>query len=711
MAAINDRNEHFRLDCLLHPKSIVIIGASPNTGALGFSVLENLKKYHFKGEIYLVNPKYDEINGHHCYRNINDLPEAIDAAVLAIPRQSVLSTMEALAARKTKGVVIFSAGFAEDGEEGLAQQRQIAGIARENGMVVNGPNCLGIINFDHHSPLTFIKAPLMKEKFGRKVAIVSQSGAMSAVLSVSLTARDIPLSYAISSGNEAVNTVEDFLHSLMNEDDVGIVAMIVEQFRKPELFLSIARQMQASGKTIVLLHPGKSAEARQSAATHTGAMAGDYDLMKVMVKRAGVLQVDDLEELIDVCDLLSRYGTFKQGGAVIVTESGAYKALALDLCKEVGLRLLKLDEKQHAELRSVLPSFVALSNPVDLTAQGLVEPAIYGRVINALNKDDHINAIFLPLIQTDHETCEIKYPEIISALENIKPHCPIVFAGLDDGAPVPQHFIHALRKNGASYFSSPDRAIRALALVTNHADFERSVADETLKPIRFDRAKGSGIIAEYRSKEHLSLVGINFPDGALVSSLEDALVVAEKLGFPVVIKAQSEALPHKSDAGGVVINIHNADDLRQAWQKLHANVAHHRPDVNIEGVLIEKMGEKGIELIVGAKRDPQWGSVILIGAGGVTAELYHDSCLIPVDVGRKEIIESLNSLKCIQLLNGFRGSPEKDKDSVVNLILQLAGIMRATPEITEIDLNPVVVYDKGQGAIALDALIEIREGM
>jgi len=247
MAAINDRNEHFRLDCLLHPKSIVIIGASPNTGALGFSVLENLKKYHFKGEIYLVNPKYDEINGHHCYRNINDLPEAIDAAVLAIPRQSVLSTMEALAARKIKGVVIFSAGFAEDGEEGLAQQRQIAEIARENGMVVNGPNCLGIINFDHHSPLTFIKAPLMKEKFGRKVAIVSQSGAMSAVLSISLTARDIPLSYAISSGNEAVNTVEDFLHSLMNEEDVGIVAMIVEQFRKPELFLSIARKMHVEG--------------------------------------------------------------------------------------------------------------------------------------------------------------------------------------------------------------------------------------------------------------------------------------------------------------------------------------------------------------------------------------------------------------------------------------------------------------------------------
>ncbi|MHC5305781.1 acetate--CoA ligase family protein [Bartonella sp. LJL80] len=710
MTDINACAEHAKLDCLLRPKTIAIIGASPNAGALGFSVFENLQKHGFAGQIHLVNPKYDEIAGHPCHRDIKGLPENIDAAVLAIPRQAVLAAMRSLAAKKTKGVIIFSAGFAEDGPDGQAEQKELARIAHDNGMVVDGPNCLGIIGFDHHAPLTFIKAPLMQEKFGRKIAIVSQSGAMSAVLSVSLTARDLPLSYSISTGNEAVNGVEDFLAALADDKNVDVFAMIVEQFRKPKDFLTVARHIRSAGKTIVLLHPGKSAEARESAATHTGAMAGDYDLMKVMVEQAGVLLVNDLEELIDVCDLLSRYGPFRKGRSVIVTESGAYKALALDLCESAGLALAKLDINRHTELRCVLPPFVALSNPVDLTAQGLVEPSIYGRVIKALNKDADINAIFLPIIQTDYETCAIKYPEVIAALEAIKPQCPILFAGLDDGAPVPADYVQALRRNGASYFTSPDRAIRALAQVSKHAEFTDEPSGETSSPLPLDSLNDLGIIAEYRAKQLLALTGFSFPEGALVHSADEAVAVAEKIGFPVVVKAQARSLPHKSDAGGVIVNIPDAAGLRMAWQQLHNNVAKNRPDVTLDGVLIEKMGARGLELIIGAKRDPLWGPVILVGAGGVTAELYHDHCLIPADLDRRGIEHALDGLKCIALLDGFRGTPPGDKKSVVELILKLAAIMRASPTIAEIDLNPVVVYENGKGALALDALMRISGG-
>jgi acyl-CoA synthetase (NDP forming) len=329
---------HQAIARFLRPQSVAVVGASDKPGALGATLLSNLQRNGYAGAIYPVNPKRSEIAGLTCYPSTDALPEGVDVAVLAIPRVGVLDAVRSLAARKAGGVVIFSAGFAEGGEEGLAEQREIARLAAEAGMVVEGPNCLGLVNYVDRIPLTFVETNAVPPAGKRAVGIVSQSGAMAAVLGTMLLARECGVSYSVSTGNEAASGVEDFVDWLVDDPDTHAIAMIVEQFRKPQRFLAAARRAHAAGKPVVLLHPGKSSAARESAATHTGAMAGDYKLMRAMVARAGVIFAETLEELGDVAEIAARCPIPPSGAAAVLGESGAFKALTLDLAEELACR-------------------------------------------------------------------------------------------------------------------------------------------------------------------------------------------------------------------------------------------------------------------------------------------------------------------------------------------------------------------------------------
>ncbi|MDG5489685.1 acetate--CoA ligase family protein [Sphingomonas sp. BGYR3] len=691
------------LNRLLSPRSVAIVGASEKPGALGASVLANLERNGFSGDIHLINPKRAEIGGRPCLPSIDALPVGVDAAVLAIPRAGVMDAIRALAARGCGAAVVFSAGFAEGGEQGLADQREIGRIAAEAGMVIEGPNCLGLVNHAARIPLTFVETLLPAPGAGAGVGIVSQSGAMAAVLGTMLMGRTMHLTLSVSTGNEAASGVEDYVEHLIADPATQVIALIVEQFRQPQRFLAAARAARVAGKRIVLLHPGKSSAARESAATHTGAMAGDYALMRAMVERAGVVFAETLEELGDIAEIASRCPALPAGGTAVLGESGAFKALTLDLCEELSVPLPALDDGNAPLVRAAMPDFVAVSNPLDITAQGLVEPDIYYRLIKALHEDDRFGCIVAGIIQTDDKTTAIKLPPILRAVSELTLTKPLIYAGLDEGASISAADSDALRAAGVPVFPSSERVFRAIARL--NALTARDVAERPEHARAIDLSGAHGVVPEYRAKQLLAPVGIPFPQGGMARSADEAVAVADRIGYPVAIKAQSAALSHKSDAGGVILNLANADAVRAAWDSLYANVAAYDAGIVLDGALIEGMGKRGLELIIGAKRDADWGPVVLVGFGGVTAEILKDVRLITPDMTQAAIIAELGRLKSAALLHGYRGSPALDVAAVAQMVVALMDVLIGTPAIREVDLNPVIVHPQGEGVVALDALM------
>ncbi|MDE2302327.1 MAG: acetate--CoA ligase family protein [Sphingomonadales bacterium] len=692
---------------LLRPRSVAVVGASDKHGALGATLIANLDRAGFAGAIHPINPNRASLGGRGCLASVEALPDGVDVAVLAIPRAGVMAAVRGLARRKTGAAIIFSSGFAEDGPAGLADQQELARIAQASGMVIEGPNCLGMVNHVDGVPLTFVETTVVPPAGRRAVGVVSQSGAMAAVLCTTLLARDLAVSFSVSTGNEAASGVEDYVNWLVDEPATRVIAMIVEQFRKPARFIAAARRARAAGKPIVLLHPGKSAGARASAATHTGAMAGDYRLMRAKLAREGVIFAEKLQELGDITEILLRCPPLARGGVAVLGESGAFKALTLDLAEELGLPMVSLAEDDSPELRAALPGFVPVSNPLDITAQGLSQPAIYTHVLGALLGDARVGAIVAGIIQSDPVTAAIKLPAILAALDAGGAMTPVIFAGLDEGADMPQAHIAALRERGVPWFPTSERAFTALARLAQAAVEPPDDATPAPLPIP-GLADAVGVVPEYRAKALLAPLGFSFPAGRFATSAQEAVAAAEALGFPVAMKAQAAALSHKSDAGGVILDLADAAAVRAGWARIHADVAAHDAAIALDGVLVEKMAARGVEMIVGARNDPEWGPVVLAGFGGVTAEILADVCLLTPELSEAAIVSQLLALKQAPLLTGWRGAPRRNLAALAALIRRLAALLIAEPRLAEIDLNPVIVHAPGEGAVALDALMLLR---
>ena len=694
-----------QIDRLLRPKSVAVIGASDRHGALGATLLSNLVKYEFSGDVYPVNPKRDELLGLKVYHSVDELPEGIDCAVLAIPRNFVLDTVRSLAEKGCGAVVIYSAGFSEAGEEGLRDQQELARIANANSMIVEGPNCLGCTNYIERVPLTFVQTNMRTPPKGtRAVGIASQSGALAAVLATTLFARDGYVSTSVSTGNEAVSGVEDYVEWLVDDPDTHVIAMYVESLRRPQAFLAAARRAREAGKPIVMLHPGKSNKAQESAATHTGAMAGDYALMKAKVGREGVIFAETLEELGDIATMAVTCKALPGANMAVLGESGALRGLAFDIAEDIGLDLVDLNDHNTPAMRAILPDYVPVSNPTDITALGLSEPEIYTKVLTVLLEDERVGSVVASIIQSDPITSKIKFPAIIKVLEDGTFAKPLVFAGVDEGARVPPEYVEGLRKVGIPWFPSTERAYRAISRLADLS--KRDLTDRSQAPLPVAGLDAvSGVVPEYQAKALLKPLGIAFPDSTFAENEEQVVAAADVLGYPVVLKAQAAALGHKSDAGGVILNLKTADDVREAFTQMFQNVANYDASIALDGVLVEKMGTMGIEMIVGAKNDPEWGPVVLAGFGGVTAEILKDVKLFTPDMGVEQVRAGLLSLKQAPLLKGWRGAPPRDVDALADLIVQLGRVMTGNSRIREVDLNPVIVHPQGEGVVALDALL------
>ena len=704
-SAMSETGKRAAIARLLRPRSIAIIGASPTPGSLGGGVMGNLERFAFKGDVYLVNPSRKEIDGRPCLATPADLPMGVDCAVLAIPGKGVIEAARQCAARGVGGLIVFGAGFAEAGEAGRVAQAELAGIGREAEMAIEGPNCLGMINYIDGVSLSFgISQP--RPVMGKGLAIVSQSGAMATVLRAALHARDIDVTFSISTGNEALNGVEDFLEYILEEEQTRVIALVVEQMREPKRFLELSRRARALNKPIVLLHPGRSMAARKSAETHTGALAGDWQVMRAVATHAGACVVETLEELIDVSEMLLRCPPMGAGGVAMITDSGAFKGMTLDYCEDIGLAVPQPGQIAADIIGAIAPGLVLPTNPLDLTAQALVDPDLYRKTMQPLLADDRFAAIVFGVIISSPLMARRKNEPILQAMRDFKPTKPVILAMLGDEAEAPPDLISDFRALGVPFMRSPERALRALARLAKFAQQSQIEAQSGAASAREPLPKG--ILPEHISKQLLAPFGVPAPPGALATSLEDALKTARRIGYPVALKAQSAALSHKSDAGGVVLSLADDEQLTQGWKKLFANLTRAKPDLHLDGVLVEAMSARGVELIIGARNDPEWGAVLMIGLGGIFAEVLQDARVLSADLDAKAIAHEIGKLKGAALLQGFRGDSPRDIESAAAIAAALGAFVRAHPEVSEIDINPVVVYPEGQGALALDALIYVR---
>lgn len=691
---------------LLNARSVAIVGASEKAATIGGGVLANLDRAAFAGPIHLVSRTRDRIGDRPCIPSIADLPAGVDAVVLAVPAEAVPDAVQQCIARNVGGVVVFASGFSEAGSAGVERQSAIRHTAEKAGLAVLGPNCVGFTNYFLGLPLTFSDFTANRAPTSRRVGILAQSGAILAAVDEGLYAKGIASSYAISTGNEAVVGLEDCLGQLIDDADTHVVAVFAEQIRNAPKFLNLADRAQAAGKPVVLMHPGRTQRARASAESHTGAMAGDHASMQAVLRAHGVRVVASLDELLDVTAMSAHWPRPKGPGVMIMTNSGALRSVTLDFADSVNLDLPLLANETKAKLAELLPPSADLDNPLDLLTTGLTNPDIYGQAGAALMSDPQAGGLVFTSSPGPAPVQVSKGRNMFPLMQNSEK--PVAFVMQSDEAALASSFLEMSRQSALPLFRSTDRALRAMVHMTgNPSRLER----RELEPSRqLDIPSASGPVAEYRAKILLSAAGIATPAGRLTRTIEEAVAAATVVGYPVVLKAQADALTHKSDVGGVVLNIRDEGTLRDAWSRMQSDVARLAPGIPLDGVLVEGMSPKGVEMIVGARRDPNWGPVILAGLGGVTAEAIKDIRIMAAGLDRDTIRAELGLLRGAPLLRGFRGAPPCDEDALVETIARLGEIMIATPDLSVVEINPLVVFAEGQGAIALDALLIASAG-
>jgi acyl-CoA synthetase (NDP forming) len=607
--------------------------------------------------------------------------------------------MQACARRKVGSAMVFAAGFAETGD--YATQDAVAATARAAGLAIVGPNCLGITNNVDGLMLHMIYARAAARGISNGAAIVGQSGGLLGHFQRACDGRGVPVSYVISTGNECGLETIDFIEFLVDDAATRVIMAYCEEIRRPQAFLAALRRARAAGKPVVLMLAGRSVKARKAAQSHTGALVGDYATVRTLAEEAGAIVVGTMDEAMDLIAILQRFPTPPTKGVGVLTASGAYVGLTNDFAEDIALDLPELDAATLKTIGETLPAYGNYGNPLDTTAG--FTPAMLPAVTKALIDDPNVGMLFISF--------PINTPLPIRAFNEGMAHSPKpkVMVALGDTWELGDDVMAAVNEGPAVFSRSSDRMLRAIASYTRYGRLLARKGPSTAGASIAELPKlAKGAQPEWLGKKVLAAAGIRIPDGALARTVDDAAALAKKIGYPVVLKAQAAALSHKTEAGAVALNLADETALRAAWDKTMRNVQRAAPDMKLDGALVETMSPRGIELMVGAKRDPGWGTVLLLGLGGIWVEALGDVQVLPASADAAEIVAALGRLRAAKLLAGVRGAPPADVDAVAQVVLAIGQLMQAVPEIAEIDINPLMVHAKDDGATALDALIVVR---
>ncbi|MDM0042889.1 acetate--CoA ligase family protein [Variovorax dokdonensis] len=690
------------LEALFAPRSIAIVGASDDVTKIGGRPLQFLLKYGYTGAIYPINRKAGQVQSIAAYASVAQTPEAPELAVIAVPPAAALDAVKECAARGVRAAVILSAGFSEMGEEGSRLQTLIGQVAKGSGMRIVGPNCLGAIGVPQKSIATFSVALESSFPDAGSVGIVSQSGNLGSFTLRLASERGLGISRMLTTGNECDVDIADAIASLAQDPGTSVILCCMETCRNGDKLRQAMALARDAGKPLVVLKVGVSEAGSAAAASHTGALACSDAVFDAVLRQGGAIRVPSIEQLLEVGHALSvvESGRVPRGNKVaILTASGGFGVLLADAASAQGLALPRLAQRTQERVLSIVP-FASPANPVDMTAQVSSKPEVLAQVLAAVAEDETCDALIL---QSANAFFVPRLREVfLSALTQVAREHPARLILLC--ARAPQDVRAQLNAMGFPVVEGIDAACATLAALVRFGAREArpaalpTEAAQALSPDAFATEAGA--------KQVLARAGVPVLQEVVARSREQALAAARDIGFPLVLKIVSPDIAHKTEVGGVVVGVRSEGQLIDEYESLLARVAQKAPQARIDGVLVAQMVQGGTELILGSKRDPVFGPMVMVGLGGIHAEIMKDVALQPAPVDEAQALAMLRSLKAFALLDGARGRPKADVQAAARAVAALSRFASAQERhVAEIDVNPLVVLDAGQGAYALDALL------
>jgi acetyl coenzyme A synthetase (ADP forming)-like protein len=689
------------LDEFFKPGSVAVVGASRDPNKLGYQVVANLLDGGFPGRILPINPKAEVIRGLRAYASILDVLDAVDLAVIVIPHAYVASALEECGRKGVRAAIVISAGFREAGREGLEEELKLVEIARTHGMRLVGPNCLGVI--DTSTPLNASFSAGMPPS--GPAAFMSQSGALgTAVLDLALAGR-VGFSKFISLGNKADVSETDLLRALEDDEETRVILIYVEGLPDGQEFIRVARRVTRK-KPVVAIKSGVTKSGSRAVSSHTGSLAGSEAAYRAAFRQAGVIRAPSMQSLFDYAQAFA-YQPLPEGSRIaIVTNAGGPGILATDALERAGLEMAKLSSKATASLSSFLPSAASTANPVDVLGDAKAER--YERALEIVVDEPGVDGLIV--VVTPQAVTEIA--ETARAVGRISKRSrkPILGCFMGEARIAPG--VEILREYGVPNYGFPERAADALEAMTSHVREKARPLDALVtydvdrEPVRqlFARVKGEGrvSIGDAEAWDILNAYGFSIPKSSLARTAEEAVTSAEDIGYPVVLKITSPDILHKTDVGGVKVGLTKASDVRDAFDLMVYRAKRYMPQADVWGCQVQQMLAGRHEILLGMSRDPQFGPLVAFGLGGIYVEVLKDVSFRVAPFGRREAEDMIREIATYPLLEGVRGQPPADTEAVIDALLRISQLVTDFPEIAELDVNPLMVFEQGRGAMAVD---------
>ncbi|MCS6328316.1 MAG: GNAT family N-acetyltransferase [Nitrospira sp.] len=700
---------------LFHPRAVAVIGASRSPQSIGYRLLDALQSNGFRGRCYAVNPHASTIAGVDAFPSLHALPEPADLAVIAVPKDAVLSVVDDCAATGVRALVVITAGFAEVGEEGRRLQAQLLDKVRQHGMRMVGPNCFGILNTD---PSVRLNATFTSTfPLAGSIAMSSQSGALGLALLAASRRLQLGLSTFVSVGNKADVSVNDLLQYWESDHATTVILLYVESFGNPRRFAHIARRVSRN-KPIVALKAGRTSSGKRAASSHTAALAANDVAVDALFQQTGILRANTLEDMFALAAALSEQPLPKGKRVGILTNAGGPAILCADACEAAGLEVPELSQATITRLSPFLPASASLRNPVDLIASA--SPEQYGQAIDTLLTSDDIDALiilYIAVTSADVDPIAEGITRGIAAARAAQPIKKPVYVGWMvesdrerrlslPGETIPTFGLPELpaRVLGTivGYVQWRDRP---LGMVPDFDDLDLPAVHTICRDVLATRGGGWLTVAETRAV--LSAMAITLPPGGVATSAEEAAALAAQIGFPVAVKLASHTLVHKTEIGGVHLNLTGKAEVRRAYDDIAARLSQEQHTNAMEGVLVQPMVKGGVEVMAGMVQDPSFGPLIGFGLGGIHVEILGDVRFRITPLTELDAADLIRSIKGYRLLQGYRGHPPADVDAIQDLLLRLSRLVEEVPEIVELDLNPIFALAPGEGYSIVDARIRV----
>ena len=699
-----------KLDAIFRPKSVAIIGASRTPGKVGHVLTRNMLESGFSGKIYPINPNADEILGLTCYKSILDVPDDVDLAVVSIPSGGVLEVAEECGRKGVKALIVISAGFKETGREGAKLERQLIEIGIKYGMRIQGPNCLGVI--DTSTPLNLSFAAAMPQ--AGRIGFISQSGALGTAVLDWVIEEGIGFSSFVSLGNKADLDEVDFIEAMEEDENISVVLLYLESIEKGRRFIEVANKV-VKKKPIIVLKGGTSTAGARAAGSHTGAMVGSFVAYQTAFDKSGVIMVESVEELFNHAIAFTEQPLPRGEGVAIVTNAGGPGILATDLCEKLGVNLAPISRQTRNRLMEKLPPAASIRNPIDILGDARGDR--YKLAVEISLEDENVRAVVV-ILTPQAMTESMATAEAIVEINRELHKKPILAVFMGGGAV--EEASEYLRKNGVPCFDFPEKAIKTVAAMFEYARYLKEphhspARFEDVDPDRieeiFDAARQDGrvVLLPHEAGEVVEAYGVRAPRSKIARSAAEAETFAEEFGYPVVLKIVSPDILHKTDIGGVALDLRSAEDVRSAFDSIMSRVMQFMARARIYGIMVYRMVPRGREMIIGMSRDVQFGPLVMFGLGGIYVNFLKDVSFGLAPLSEHEATQMMQKTKAYTLLKGIRGESPSDVAALREAILRVGQLVWDFPQIVEMDINPVIVYEEGEGCIALDVKMTLTK--